>query len=183
MKIRESMYWKQHCFALTEVGVVELATSLEFVGGAINDASKPAPFLCLLFKMLQINPDPAIVDELISSQDFKYLRVLGATYLRLTGRPEDIYKKLEPLLRDYRKIRHLSKNGWDMMTVDSYVETLLTETFMLNITLPRLLNRQVLVDRDLLKGPRESTLREEFNAMHAESDDSDSESSSSSDSE
>lgn len=35
----------------------------------------------------------------------RYVRVLGAFYLRLVGTPADIYQYLEPLYNDYRKIR------------------------------------------------------------------------------
>lgn len=35
----------------------------------------------------------------------RYVRVLGAFYLRLTGRSKEIYQYLEPLLNDYRKLR------------------------------------------------------------------------------
>lgn len=35
----------------------------------------------------------------------RYVRVLGAFYLRLVGTPADIYQYLEPLYNDYRKIK------------------------------------------------------------------------------
>jgi len=38
--------------------------------------------------------------------------VLGAFYLRLVGRPVDIYKYLELLYNDYRKIRHRTAQGY-----------------------------------------------------------------------
>lgn len=36
---------------------------------------------------------------------YRYVRALGAFYLRLTGRSKEIYQYLEPLLNDYRKLR------------------------------------------------------------------------------
>ena len=54
--------------------------------------------------MLQLQPDKDIVLEFIQNEDFKYMRALGAFYLRLTGKPVDIYTHLEPLYNDYRKI-------------------------------------------------------------------------------
>ena len=38
----------------------------------------------------------------------RYLRALGAFYLRLVGKPVDIYKYLESLLADSRKLRKRS---------------------------------------------------------------------------
>jgi pre-mRNA-splicing factor 38A len=35
----------------------------------------------------------------------RYLRALGAFYLRLVGKAKEIYQYLEPLLNDYRKLR------------------------------------------------------------------------------
>jgi pre-mRNA-splicing factor 38A len=39
------------------------------------------------------------------SISIRYLRALGAFYLRLTGKSKEIYQYLEPLLNDYRKLR------------------------------------------------------------------------------
>lgn len=36
----------------------------------------------------------------------RYLRALAAFYIRLTFRPVEVYETLEPLLRDFRKIRY-----------------------------------------------------------------------------
>ena len=33
------------------------------------------------------------------------MRILGAFYMRLVGRPVEVYQYLEPLYNDYRKIR------------------------------------------------------------------------------
>lgn len=55
--------------------------------------------------MLQLQPEREIVVEFINNEDFKYLRALGAFYMRLTGNAKDIYNLLEPLLNDYRKVR------------------------------------------------------------------------------
>lgn len=41
----------------------------------------------------------------------RYVRVLGAFYLRLTGTVADVYQYLEPLYNDYRKIRHKLSDG------------------------------------------------------------------------
>ena len=41
----------------------------------------------------------------------RYVRILGAFYLRLVGKPVDIYKYLELLYNDFRKIRHRTTSG------------------------------------------------------------------------
>lgn len=39
------------------------------------------------------------------------MRVLGAFYLRLTGTDIDVYRYLEPLYNDYRKLRRQLADG------------------------------------------------------------------------
>lgn len=47
------------------------------VGGMNGEPQKPTPFVCLILKMLQIQPDKDIIVEFIKNDDFKYLRLLG----------------------------------------------------------------------------------------------------------
>lgn len=46
----------------------------------------------------------------------RYVRLLGAMYMRLTGTSVDCYKYLEPLYNDYRKIKSQNRNGGDQFT-------------------------------------------------------------------
>lgn len=41
----------------------------------------------------------------------RYVRLLGAMYMRLTGTAVDCYKYLEPLYNDYRKVKTQNRNG------------------------------------------------------------------------
>lgn len=41
----------------------------------------------------------------------RYVRVLGAFYLRLTGTDIDVYRYLEHLYNDYRKLRRKLSDG------------------------------------------------------------------------
>lgn len=42
----------------------------------------------------------------------RYLRALAVFYVRMTFRPVEVYEILEPLLKDYRKLRHLGMSAW-----------------------------------------------------------------------
>ena len=42
---------------------------------------------------------------------YRYVRALGAVYMRLTGTSMDCYKYLEPLYLDYRKLKRQNKDG------------------------------------------------------------------------
>ena len=93
-RIYDSKYWKEECFALTgnfqsiqmcfnqlkcilkfmhslaEL-LVDKAMELRYVGGIYGGNVKPTPFLSLLLKMLQIQPEKDIVIEFIKNEDFK----------------------------------------------------------------------------------------------------------------
>lgn len=76
-KIYASVYWKKDCFGLSAETLVDKAVELKYVGGMIGEPQKPTEFICLLLKMLQIQPDKEIVIEFIKNDDYKYVRLLG----------------------------------------------------------------------------------------------------------
>lgn len=47
----------------------------------------------------------------------RYVRLLGAMYMRLTGTAVDCYKYLEPLYNDYRKIKSQNRNGGELVEI------------------------------------------------------------------
>lgn len=160
-KIYDCMYWKEECFGLSAVDILEKAMKLKHVGGSFGGNMQPSQFLCLVLKMLQIQPDDEIIYALIENEDFKYVRVLGAFYLRLTGRPKDIYTYLEKNLSDYRKLRNRTvSNKWEIITVDEFIDSLLMDgrSTVCGVSLPRLPKRSQLVDAGYLEGSRVSTL-------------------------
>ena len=53
---------------------VDKAMELKYVGGVYSGIVKPTPFLCLVLKMLQIQPEKEIVVEFIKNEEFKYAR-------------------------------------------------------------------------------------------------------------
>jgi pre-mRNA-splicing factor 38A len=155
-------YWKEKCFALKAATLVDRAVELKYVGGMYGGNLKPTPFICLVLKMLQLQPEKEIIVEFITNEDYKYVRILGAFYLRLVGRPVDLYEYLEPLYVDMRKIRYRQGTGeFVMMHVDEIIDKLLHEERVFDVALPRIMKRQVLEDLGLL-GPRISFLEEEI---------------------
>lgn len=66
MKIHNDPYYKERCFALTAETLVDRAfEDLKYLGGTFGAMHKPCKFLCLLLKMLQIQPEDAIILEFI----------------------------------------------------------------------------------------------------------------------
>lgn len=71
-KIYQNTYWKEQCFGLTAETLVDKAMELDHIGGTFGGNRKPTPFMCLVMKMLQIQPEKDIVVEFIKNDDYKY---------------------------------------------------------------------------------------------------------------
>ena len=65
------MFWKEECFALTADTVLEKAVELRCVGGTYGGQRRATEFLCLVLKLLQLQPEKDIVYEYIANEDFK----------------------------------------------------------------------------------------------------------------
>ena len=191
-RITESYYWKEQCFALNAATLCDRASELTYIGGTYG-MQKPTPFLCLAFKLLQLVPEKGVIleylnwapDEGESDADdqqyghmsgpglgqgqgcFKYLRALAAFYIRVTWEPVEIYQTLEPLLLDYRKLKHRKRDGFRLTYMDQFVDDLLTKDRVCATSLWKLPARTMLEDLDLLE-PRESPLSAEIDAMNNE---------------
>ncbi|KAF8582198.1 PRP38-domain-containing protein [Ramaria rubella] len=155
-RIYESAYWKEHCFALTAEALIDKAIALKSIGGVYGN-QKPTEFMCLLLKLLQIQPEKEILVEYLLVDEFKYLRALAVMYIRMTFRAVDVYDLLEPLLKDYRKIRLRSMAGYTLTFMDEFVDQLLNEERVCDIILPRISKREILEDAGEI-GPRKSRL-------------------------
>lgn len=161
-KIYQHTYWKEQCFGLTAETLVDKAMELDHLGGTYGGNRKPTPFMCLVMKMLQIQPDKDIVVEFIKNDDYKYVRILGAFYMRLTGTVTDVYQYLEPLYNDYRKLRRKLPDGKFSLThVDEVIDELLTTDYSCDIALPRLQKRWALEASGALEC-RKSALEDDF---------------------
>uniref|UniRef100_U5EXJ0 Pre-mRNA-splicing factor 38 n=1 Tax=Corethrella appendiculata TaxID=1370023 RepID=U5EXJ0_9DIPT len=161
-RIYDSKYWKEQCFALTAELLVDKAMDIRFVGGVYAGNIKPTPFICLTLKMLQIQPEKDIVVEFIKNEEFKYVRALGAFYLRLTGSSIDCYKYLEPLYNDNRKLRRQNRLGYyELVHMDEFIDELLREERVCDVILPRIQKRHVLEENNELE-PKVSALDDDL---------------------
>ncbi|KAL8107105.1 hypothetical protein AgCh_023773 [Apium graveolens] len=161
-KIYQNTYWKEQCFGLTAETLVDKAMELDHIGGTHGGNRRPTPFMCLVTKMLQIQPEKDIVVEFIKNEDYKYVRVLGAFYLRLTGTDIDVYRYLEPLYNDYRKLkRQLADGSFALTHMDEVIDELLTKDYSCDIALPRMKKRWTIETIGALE-PRKSALEDDF---------------------
>lgn len=169
-RIYDSKFWKEQCFALTAELLVDKAMEIRFVGGVFGGNIRPTPFLCLTLKMLQIQPEKDIVVEFIKNEEFKYVRALGAFYLRLTGTSMDCYKYLEPLYNDNRKLRQQNRAGqFEIIHMDEYIDELLRSDRVCDIILPRVQKRFILEENNELE-PKVSALDDDLDEDMASDD-------------
>ncbi|CAH0550071.1 unnamed protein product [Brassicogethes aeneus] len=161
-RIYDSKYWKEECFALTAELLVDKAMELRFIGGVYGGNIKPTPFLCLILKMLQIQPEKDIVVEFIKNEEFKYVRALGAYYMRLTGSSLDCYKYLEPLYNDNRKLRRQNRSAqFELVHMDEFIDELLRDERVCDVILPRVQKRHLLEENNELEA-KVSALEDDF---------------------
>jgi pre-mRNA-splicing factor 38A len=138
-RIYESTYWKDRCFALNAETLLDRAKDLDAIGLTYGGASRPTHFLCLLLKLLQIQPDLPIIKaylehsqgglsnvESVQKSDLRYLRALAAVYVRLVGTPETVFMLLEPILSDARTLSVINSScKFDVVAMDELIEFLL----------------------------------------------------------
>lgn len=166
-KIYDSQFWKEKCFAVTAESIIDLAVELKYVGGTYGGNRKPTHFLCLILKLLQIQPDKDIIYEYIKNEEFIYLRALGCFYLRLVGKSLEIYKQLEPALADYRKIRVRKLDGtFEKMYMDVFVDNCLTLSNFLDVDFPKITKREILEYNNLLEKRNYEFYKEMLNARN-----------------
>ena len=155
-------YWKDKCFGLTSETIIDKALELKYIGGMNHSSNQPTDFICLFIKMLQLNPSEEIVDEYLSDPDLKYLRALTALFIRFAYPPVKIYTKLEKLFCDYKKLVILKSKGYAITHMDEYIDQLLNEEHIFEISLPKIPKRSVLEENGSLQ-PYVSVLENELN--------------------
>eukprot|EP00127_Corallochytrium_limacisporum_P004140 Clim_evm85s157 gene=Clim_evmTU85s157 len=157
-RILVSVYFKEKCYGLNAATLCDRAVELDCYGGVWNATGAPTAFLCLLERLIQLEPELGIIEEYIRQAEFKYLRILGALYLRIVGTPVQVFTGIEPLLQDWRKVRFIEPNGKYVVTyIDQVADDILRLSTVAGTTLPHLKNR---VDMELQDeiDPRESEM-------------------------
>ena len=127
-----------------------------------HSSNQPTDFICLFIKLLQLNPAEEIIDEYLSDPDLKYLRALTALFIRFAYPPEKIYTKLEKLFCDYKKLVILKSKGYAIIHMDEYIDSLLNDEHIFEISLPKIPKRSVLEENGSLQ-PYVSVLENELN--------------------
>ena len=148
-RIYESPFYRSNCDTLDFDALHKVATTLNYIGGTFAN-TKPVPFICILLKLLQIQPSPEDVDKLIHDPN-KYVAALGLFYVRLVRDAKTCYSMIEAFLSDYRRLRHRQLDGtFTLMHFDEFADNLLRLDRFCGIILPRITKRKVLEDAGTL---------------------------------
>lgn len=87
----------------------------------------------------------------------RYVRALGMFYLRLTGRPKDIYENIEKIYTDSRKVIFRTNSGgssafnhseYQVWFMDQFADDLINQEILFDIALPRIPLREVLEENE-----------------------------------
>lgn len=70
-RIYDSLYWKEHCFALNAETLVDRAIELDCIGGTYGGSQRPTAFLCLVLKLLQLQPEREVLMAYLEVGEFK----------------------------------------------------------------------------------------------------------------
>eukprot|EP00392_Amoebophrya_sp_AT5.2_P016197 g16447.t1 len=72
-KILEDAFWKEFCFGINAADVCDVCVDhIRSVGATYGGRRRPSKFLCLLLKLLQIQPDLEIIKAYIAQKEFRY---------------------------------------------------------------------------------------------------------------
>ncbi|ODV65401.1 PRP38-domain-containing protein [Hyphopichia burtonii NRRL Y-1933] len=162
-RIQDSTFYKQYLYLTNELTILPIITNhVKYIGGT-DSIGRPLEFLCCSLRLLELDPPKEIISIYLNQygyNEFKYLTGLILFYIRLSYSSQEIYTVFDEYLKDYRKLRFKLKtpkfldNGlsvnFAIIHMDEWVDQLLTNERCIDLILPRLINRSLLVDRDLI---------------------------------
>lgn len=144
-RLSHSTTWISHCANKPLLAIVESLIDTEAIGfftGCVG-FKKPVPFLCYLFRLLQLVPDVDLVRYMVEQDVHKYLRVAAMIFLRLVGDEKLVVFIKETCIDDYRKIRCINEEGsYVILHVDEIVDELcVAKGSFLGLPLPTLFGK------------------------------------------
>ena len=133
-KIYNSSYWQNECYNLTLETILDEIVKLHDFGGTYGMLKKPTKFIILLMKLITMRPSKEIIYEFIIDDTFKYVRLIGAFYLRMMGDSKECYEMIEPLYYDYRQVKlRIDEKSFETTTIDQVAWNLLHSDYYCDI--------------------------------------------------
>lgn len=157
-RIQDSIFYKQYLYLTNEATILPIIVSQVKYIGSTNANGKPSPFICCLLRLLELEPLREIMEmclDQLGTNEFKYLTALVMLYIRMVWASDEVINTLEPLYRDYRKLRVQLKspiidNGmtklYKLSYIDVWCDDLLNNERAVDIILPRMTLRHILLE-------------------------------------
>lgn len=158
-RIQDSLFYKEKLHLTNELSIVPvIVNQVHFLAGT-DQTGRPSPFLCCLLRLLELEPKAAIVRLMLKQNgynEFKYLTALALLYCRLVYEGKEVYALYDEYIGDYRKLRVQLKTPrfenslpvhYDVIHMDEWVDSLVVEERVVDLTLPYIAPRKVYVDR------------------------------------
>jgi len=70
-KVYDFLFWKENCFGISAETLIDKAVRMNYVGGTYGGSRKPTEFICLILKILQIQPEKKTIFEYIINKEYK----------------------------------------------------------------------------------------------------------------
>lgn len=154
-RIQDSLFYKQHLHLTNELTIVPVVVDfVQYVGGT-DEGGRPAPFLCCLLRLLELQPSDEIINIYLTQNgynEFKYLTAMALLYCRIVADAHTVYRLHDQYILDYRKLRVQRKVPrfvndqpvhFDLEFMDSWVHWLVLRELVVDVTLPYLGPRSV----------------------------------------
>lgn len=91
----------------------------------------------------------------------------GAFYLRLVGKPLEVYQYLEPLYNDYRKLRTRNAEGhFGLSHMDELIDDMLKQEYLFDVALPRIPSRSACLPWPLPSSSHSIEMRIDNEQLH-----------------
>lgn len=181
-RIQDSIFYKQHLYLTNEATILPVITqNIHYIAGT-DSVGRPSPYLCCLLRLLELEPSEEILDIYIDQlgyNEFKYLTALIIHYTRLVFPSGYVYNKLDSYYEDFRKLRVKLKSpefdskkmpiNFKLTYMDQWVDNLLSQERVVDIILPRMISRQLLIQKGEVQ-PRKYYVEAEESEADEESD-------------
>lgn len=180
--IQDSLFYKQHLYLTNELTIVPvIVNQVHYIGGT-NSIGRPSPFLCCLLRMLELEPESAIIALYLRQNgynEFKYLTALTLLYCRMVTTPKMVFEMFDEYISDYRRLRLRMKVPefvndlpihYKVIHMDEWMDSLVENERVVDLAIPYLPPRQLLVQKGEVEARQYGVSDEEVSLSEYESD-------------
>eukprot|EP01101_Sappina_pedata_P000603 TRINITY_DN10800_c0_g1_i1.p1 TRINITY_DN10800_c0_g1~~TRINITY_DN10800_c0_g1_i1.p1 ORF type:complete len:394 (+),score=85.34 TRINITY_DN10800_c0_g1_i1:2-1183(+) len=154
--IIELPYYLDLCEYTTHTEIIdEIYSEVSFLDPWLPGTGVPSTAFCNLYRLHNLGPSEATLQDMIDHRDSPYIRGIGFLYLRFALPARDIWDWFEPYFLDQEEIKVGQRTK--PTTIGKFLKNLLIELKYFDINLPRI---PIPVHRQMLKDIEEAEKKE-----------------------